>query len=473
MRPILTNSCNIRRVASAVAFGCVTSFSAFAGQAIERSSSAGTFPSSNPKVVGLFYDARVALRADDIRRALIDLKLAVGMEPVNAYLMTELGVAFNQGGSFANAEDTLHRARSLGAPDEIVLGPLSEAMLARGEGQAVLDLFPDPGLSDQSALAAIVLHARASAYEALQDESSAQFAIDRSLAIRRDFDGLMAAARIAYGRENLAKAGQLADEALRVVPKNSEAQILKINIALKNDDEMGALSFANHLVADKPKSLTARLARVRAYLSMGLTDKAEKDVNYILKQRSDLNIANYYRAVILARRGNVSAAWGVAHALPAEFLRSRVDVSVNVANMALGAGFLNSAATILNEAVFANPNLLDLRLNLAEIRLRQNSPQYALNALAVVEDSKDPRVAILLARAYLMANQRAAAQPFIDRAIEGGGGEALAPLGKEIALQSMRDWILHHPGDVQARRKYDLLLVKFREPPARTNGAGK
>lgn|SRR5579872_2479511 len=59
---------------------------------------AGGLLSHNPKVAGLVFDARSALRADDIMRALTDLKFAVGMEPTNPYVLTELGIAFNRGG---------------------------------------------------------------------------------------------------------------------------------------------------------------------------------------------------------------------------------------------------------------------------------------------------------------------------------------------------------------------------------------
>jgi Tfp pilus assembly protein PilF len=463
MHSFLTELRNVRPAVGVTVISCAIAFFSHAAHAVDRQAPVRAFPSSNPNVSGLFYDARSALRADDIRRALLDLKLAVGMEPTNPFVMTELGVAFNQGGSFADAEDTLQRARSLGAPDEMVLGPLFEAMLARNEDQVVLDLFPNPAPSDGSPLAATVLRARASALEVLRDEASAQTAMDRSLAIRRDFDGLMTAARIGFLQEKWGKADQLADEALALAHGDTGALVFKIGVALKMGDDKAALAISERLVSDKPRSLTARLARIKVYLSVGLTEKAKLEVDRILAQKSDLVIANYYRAIILARRGNLSAAWGVAHALPAEFLQSDVDIAVNTANMALGAGFLESAARILSAAVFANPHLLEPRLELAAIRLQQKSPQYALNALAVVEDSNDPRVAILFARAHLMSKHRVDAQRYIDRAIAEGGGETLAPLGKEIALQSLRDWIAHHPDNLLARRQFALLLLRFHE----------
>src|SRR5690242_10571813 len=192
---------SFRAIAYAALAGVLITLSQSA-DAAPGNTPARTLPSPNPKVAGLVFDARAALRADDFRRALTDLKLAVSMEPTNPYVLTELGVAFSRSGAFADAEDTLQRARSLGAPDELVLGPLFEAMLARDEDQEVLDLFPDPAPSDRSPLAATILRGRASALEALDNKGAPQTAMARSLAIRRDFDGVMAAAHIAFSREN-------------------------------------------------------------------------------------------------------------------------------------------------------------------------------------------------------------------------------------------------------------------------------
>jgi len=454
---------SIRVVASAAIMSCALSPLGHPAKAASSNAPARVVPSPNPKVAGLIADARNALRGDDIRRALTDLKLAVSMEPTNPYVLTELGIAFNRSGSFADAEDALDRARSLGAPDDYVLGPLFEAMLARGEGQVVLDLFPDPAPSDHGPVAATILRARASALEALNDEGAARIAIQRSLAIRRDFDGLIAAARIAFLQEDWAQADKLADDALALAPGNVGALVFKSNVALKRGDQEAALAIAERLVAGSPRSLAARLTRIKVYLSVGMTADAKTDVDRILAQKANLVIANYYRAIILAREGNFSGAWGIAHALPREFQQSDPEIAVNVADMALGAGFLDSAATILSVAVSADPSLFEPRLKLADIRLRQKSPQYALNALAVVEDSKDPRVAVLFARAYLMANRPAEAQRYIARAIGEGGGEALAPLGKDIALASLRSWIAQHHDNLLARRQFALTLLRFHD----------
>lgn len=418
-------------------------------------------PSSNPRVLGLFYDAKAALGADELQRALIDMKLAASAEPKNTFVLTELGVVLNRMGAYRDAKTVLERARSLGAPDDLVLGPWLDAKLALGENQEVLDLFMDPGPANHSDRAATILRARASVFQALGDADGATSLINRSLAIRTDLVGLMTAARIAFWQHAWSRAGDLADRALKISPGNTDVLIFKIEVAVQSGDKAKALEMAEQLVADKPTNQNARLERVKIFLELGKTDLAKPEVDRILARAPHTVNAIYYRAIILAMHSNLAGAWAVAQTLPAEFRLSDTEIAINVANMAAGAGFLESGATILNAAVLKNQHLLSARLLLAEFRLRQKSPQYALNVLAPVEDSKDPRVAILYAKTYIMAHRWADAQRSIERAIELRGGEALKVLGKDVALRSLKEWLKRHPGDLLARRQYAVLLLWF------------
>jgi tetratricopeptide (TPR) repeat protein len=104
-------------------------------------------------------------------------------------------------------------------------------------------------------------------------------------------------------------------------------------------------------------------------------------------------------------------------------------------------------------------------LLLADLRLRQNSPEHALNVLALVQDSKDPRVAALYARAALMKHNAVRARQYIERALDAGGGEELRTLDKETALKSVTDYMARHPGNKQVKKQYALLLLGFGDVP--------
>jgi Tfp pilus assembly protein PilF len=100
---------------------------------------------------------------------------------------------------------------------------------------------------------------------------------------------------------------------------------------------------------------------------------------------------------------------------------------------------------------------------LADIRLRQKSPEHALNALTLVQDSTDPRVAVLFARIALMKKDKNGAQKYIARVIEAGGGEELRALDKDVALKSLGDYLAHHPANKLVKKQNALLLLSFGE----------
>jgi len=116
-------------------------------------------------------------------------------------------------------------------------------------------------------------------------------------------------------------------------------------------------------------------------------------------------------------------------------------------------------------AVSRFPYQLETRLQLAEIRLLQKSPQYALNALTMVQDSSDPRVAVLFARIAMMKKDPATARKYIERALDNGGGEELRSLDKNTALASIADYAARHPANKLVKKQNALLFMMFGELP--------
>jgi hypothetical protein len=104
-------------------------------------------------------------------------------------------------------------------------------MLSRNENQLLLTQFPDPGPNAQGPSAANVLKARALALQGLQHPAEAIDAMDRSLALRRDWSGLLSRARLAQVQGNLADAGKFADEAIQK-SDTAEPMIFKVGLLL-------------------------------------------------------------------------------------------------------------------------------------------------------------------------------------------------------------------------------------------------
>ncbi len=420
-------------------------------------------PTLNTKVLDLLNDAQKDMQAGKVREGLQKLNLAASLEPKNPNVVARLAIALNIAGDYQASIDRLRRVRTLGGSNDVTLGPLLDAMLTLGQNQNVLDLFPDPDPANRSYAAGIVLRGRASALQVLGDSAGATAAMTRSLVILKDYDGVMTAGRIELMQGNFDAADAQADQALKLKPNDIDARIMKIDLAMQKRQPAKATALVEQLVADNPKSVSALLMRIKIYLSVGRTDKAELDVNRILAERPDMPIGLYFRAVILARHGDAKGAWAIAHSLPKEYIQIDPGTTLNIADMADAAGFSDSAASLLSVAVFRFPGQIEPRLRLANIRLRQKSPEHALNTLTLVRDSTDPRVAVLFARIALMKGDHAGAQKYIARTIESGGGEELRTLDKELALKSLSDYAARHPANALVKKQYAVLLLGFGE----------
>lgn len=415
-----------------------------------------------PKIAVLMLEADRNIRAGKVDDGLRILNLAQNLAPNNPYVVARFAMTLTMVGDPKGALDRLRRAQRMGAPDEVVLGPILEAMLIMGQNQNVLDLYPDPG-SKQTYSAGIVLRARASALQVLGDTAGANAALKRSLAILKDYGGLMTAGQIEMMQGKLDSAEAQIDEALKLKPGNTDAMMLKATLALQKRQFARAQQLVDKMYADRPNSVSALLMRIKVYLSTDRADKAEADIDRILKEAPNMVFARYYKSMVLARHNDPKGAWDIASTLPKEFVQTDPSAALNVAGMAVAAGYMDSAAALLNVVVFRFPYLMDARLLLADLRLRQNSPQHAANVMQLVQDSQDPRALIIFARIALAKKDQAAARKYIQRVLETGGGEELRALDKAIALKSMDDYLARNPNDKLARKQQALLLLGFGE----------
>jgi tetratricopeptide (TPR) repeat protein len=416
-----------------------------------------------PRIAELLADAERQERAGEPSKALRSLNLAQNLAPNNPYVTARFAMVLSTYGDPAGALDRLRRAQRMGAPGELVLGPILDAMLSMGQNQNVLDLYPDPAADKQNYSTGMILRARASALQALGDSAGATAAMKRSLAILKDYDGLMTAGRIDMMQGRLDSAEAQVDEALKLKPGDVDASMLKIALALQKRQLVQAQQLVEKLAAAHPNSLSTLLMRIKVYLSTNRADQAEADIDRILRAAPDMPVVRYYKSIVLARHGDPKAAWDIAHSLPKEFVQTDPNAVLNIASMAVAAGYMDSAASLLNVAVFRFPYLMDARLLLADLRLRQNSPQHAANVMQLVQDSQDPRVLIVFARIAMAKKDPATARKYIERALDSGGGEELRALDKALALKSIADYLARNPNNMLAKKQQALLLLGFGE----------
>jgi len=348
----------------------------------------------------MLSDAQKAMKAGNGRAAMILLKNAVNAAPRNGNARAQLGVVLILVGDSPGAERELRQARKDGAPELLVLPPLFQVMLTRGESQVLLDQFPDPGTGSNRPAAADILKGRALAFQNLNKKSDAIAAMDRSLAVRRDWAGLLTRARLSFIQGDSPTAMKFIDES--IVKSNSpEPMLSKVGMLLAAGKSSDAVDLANQVLAKYPDNQQARFARVEAYIDLKRDREAKAEVDSLLAKYPNASLGVYYRSLLLARAGDYKGAWNFAQNLPADFRDTSPRISLMIAQIAIRAGNTETGASILNRLLLKSPDLVAARLRLGAIRMSQNNPAAALDVLQPIKDSGDPTVAELLANVYL------------------------------------------------------------------------
>jgi len=404
-----------------------------AGQAMAAVPPLSFSPNEVRAVDQLLADARKAIAAGNLRLALIYLKNATSADPKNTTARVELGKAFLLANDPTSAERELRQALKDGAPPSQTLPPLFQAMLARDESQLLLDLFPEPN-SDRPA-AADIMKARALALQKLKRGGEAIAAMDRSLALRRDAQGVLTRARLSLQQGDFGTAGRLVDSAIQEWPDDPDAMLFKAEMLLASRDSAGALNLASQMREKFPTNLPVQFMRVEAYLRLNQDAKARAEVEEILAKKPGLFVALYYKALLMARAGDSKAAWGLAQTLPGDFLDADQSMAAMVAQMALTAGDTETGAAMLARMLKNHPEAVAVRIRLAQLRLEQDSASTALNVLRPVQDSTDPRLLSLFSRIYLQMQRPREALDALRKLDAAGGGVAVK---RAVALLELR-----------------------------------
>jgi putative PEP-CTERM system TPR-repeat lipoprotein len=414
--------------------------------------------SDNPSGLGdLLRQARQAMSQGHPNVAVIYLKNAAALAPKNANVKIELGYAYLRAGDASSAVRELRAARQAGAPDARVLPLLFDAMLARNEGQSVLDQFPAPAAGDRSPLAAATLRARALALATTGHPDDAIASIDSALAINRDAPNLVVRARLAKEKKDTATALKLSEEAYAKASGDQSVLLLRISLLQSSNRAGEALGVAENMVKRYPDNPVSYLSRAGVLIQLNQDGRAKADIDTVMKRWKNLPQAQYFQAVLFERAKNTKAAWVAAQSLPPEFVNGRPEIGIMVAQIAAADGHNDIATNILNTTVARNPNVVEPRILLAAQYLKANNTQRALDLLLPLRDSGEPRVMALLGQTYAMRKDTAKSAEYFDKASSGGfGGDLLKQRlaasniqqgNYSDAIKQLRELVAKQPGD--------------------------
>ena len=293
----------------------------------------------------------------------------------------------------------MRQARLDGARDQDVLPLLFDAMLDKREEITLLNEFPDPAPDAKGEVTAAILQGRARALRATGSIAEAAAAMDRALALKRTPRGLLIRADIASAQGDAALTKQLINQAYWMAPDNSEILSRQLEQLVLSDDMARVLDLAGRMQKLYPASSVPMESRAAIFLKRNLDAKAKAEVDGFLAMRPKSPVMLYYRAVLLARAGDKRNASEIVMSLPTAFANTHPEFAGQMARIVQDDGHDEVASVILGKAMAAAPDLLDVRLQLAALRLRTDSPQSAMLVLTPVQELHDPRVQDLISQA--------------------------------------------------------------------------
>ncbi|HEY4172591.1 MAG TPA: XrtA/PEP-CTERM system TPR-repeat protein PrsT, partial [Rhodopila sp.] len=378
--------------------------------------------------------AQASLKKGDLKSAQIDLRNAVRSDPQNAAAHYWLGrVSFELGDPVASEREAA-AARDRGFDPHQAVPLLAQALLAQNKFQDLLDKLKPDG--KDPALDATILVSRGYAQIGLKHPEDAQKSFtEAEQAAPNAVEPLLAEARLAVARADLAGAGVKIDRAIAAQPKSSEALLAKAQLLRLKNDIPGAIAVLDALVTDQPTVMQARLDRASLELSAGKVDAARADIDTVLKGTPGNVNAIYLQAVMETQARNYKAADAdlerisgyVGRIQRAYYLQAVVKEQL---------GQLEQAEEAARKYLGRAPNDLAAYKILARIQFAKHRPDQVVDTLAKVAESGkgDAEAYDLLGRAYAATGRGTEAITAFQKA------ETLAPnnVGVQTRLASVR-----------------------------------
>ena len=378
--------------------------------------------------------AKASLKKGDLKSAQIDLRNAVRNDPQNAEAHYWLGrVAFELGDPVASEREAV-AARDRGFDPHQTVPLLSQALLSQNKFDELLSALKPEG--KDPLLDASILVARGYAQVGLKRPEDAQKSFGEAEQVAPNaVEPLLADARLAVARADLAGAQQKIDRAIAAQPKSQEALLAKAQLLRLKNDVAGAIAVLDELITDQPSVMQARLDRASLELASGKNDAAKSDIDAVLKGTPGNVQAIYLQAVMEAQSRNYKAADADLERISAYIGRiQRAFYLQAVVKEQLGQ--LEQAEQSARKYLGRAPNDLAAYKVLARIQFAKRRPDQVVETLAKVAESgkADAEAYDLLGRAYAATSRGTEAIAAFQKA------ETMAPndVGVQTRLASVR-----------------------------------
>ncbi len=429
----------------------------------------------------LIEEARRLAQKGDYAAAIIQLKNAVRIDPVNSDARFELAILYLGAGDAAGAQREFETARVHGYDESKIVLPLAQSYLSQGKFQDVLKNFDAKKYSGD--ISAGILVAQARAHIAMRDTKAARPVIDEALRVSPSLATALAADAILLRFEDKpTEAEAQVDKALSKDPDQSDLLLLKGELRQQQKDIDGAMVYFDKAVQKYPNFPRARITRAMANLGRNKLDAIAEDVNPVLERDPKNQLGLYLRAFLLSRDAKYRDAVLVLQGMP-QLLETYPPARYLLAATSFADGQLEVARA--NAELYASQNRADAtgQKLLAAIYQRSNGAQRAVEILEpIVAASPDDRQAALqLADSYLATGKSEQAIKLLQQGVDADPTNSQARLALAVGsirsgetnagVSELEKVIRAEPGSLQANSLLILTLLQNKQIDKATEAA--
>lgn len=386
--------------------------------------------------------AHDALKKGDLRTAQIDLRNAVRADPQNAEAHYYLGqVSFELGDPVA-AEHEAAQAQDRGFDPHLTVRLLAQALMAQAKFDDLLTRLK-PGGKDAN-LDATILVFRGYAQVGLKQLDAAQKSFSQAeQEAPNAIEPLLAEARLAATRGDLATAAAKVDKAISEQPKSTEALLAKSQLLRMKGDAAGALAVLDTLLKDQPTVVQARLDRAGMEIALGKTKEATDDINQVLKATPGNVQAIYLQAVMKAQAQDYKGSNAELERIAGYIGRIPRGLFL-LAVVKEHLGELEQADDAARRYLARAPNDLAAYKILARIEFIKRRPDQVIGTLTKISEAGkgDAETYDMLGRAYAVTGRATEAVAAFQKA------QSMAP--KDVGIQTRLASVRMGMGDPNA-----------------------
>lgn len=368
----------------------------------------------------MISSAKDYLAKNDSKAAVIQIKNALQKNPDMPEARYLLGKALMDSGDAPGAETELRKALALNHPQDQVVPPLANALLAQGQAKKITDEFGKTTLTDKTAQGSF-LTTLATAYAAQGQNESAQSTLDAALAATPDYaPARLIQARQKGGQRDFDGALAITDDVIAKNPRSFEAWKFKGDLLrYAKNQPAEALAAYRKSVEIQPDFLVGQAAVITLLLQQNNLTDAATQMAELVKIAPNHPQTKFLQANLAYQQKDLKAA----RELVQQVLRT---VPNNVQALQLAGAIelqLNApvqAETYLSKALQAAPGLPLARRLLVMTYLRTGQPAKALATLTpgLTGDTVDPGLYAVAGEVYLQNNDVKKAEEYFAKATQ-------------------------------------------------------